>query len=121
MRISDWSSDVCSSDLANWYAFGRLAWDPDLSSRAIAEEWIKQTLTADPAFVAPVVAMMMGSRQAAVDYMTPIGLAHQMATGHPYGPAPWVVDLDSPEWTPTKSEEHTSQTPSRLRTSYDLF
>src|SRR3546814_19242339 len=45
--------------------------------------------------------MMMGSRQAAVDYMTPLGLAHQMATGHHYGPAPWVGDLDRPEWHPT--------------------
>src|SRR3546814_14403633 len=45
--------------------------------------------------------MMMGSRQAAVDYMTPLGLAHQMATGHHYAPAPWVGDLDRPEWNPT--------------------
>ncbi|MCM8730622.1 alpha-glucuronidase family glycosyl hydrolase [Hephaestia sp. GCM10023244] len=94
----DWSGS--DFDQANWYAFGRLAWDPDLGSRAIAEEWIKQTFTADPGFVAPVTGMMMASRQAAVDYMTPLGLAHQMATGHHYGPGPWVRDLDRPEWNP---------------------
>ncbi|HVI99390.1 MAG TPA: alpha-glucuronidase family glycosyl hydrolase [Sphingomonas sp.] len=94
----DWTGSDFNQ--ANWYAFGRLAWDPDLSSRAIAGEWVEQTFTADPAFVAPVTAMMMGSRQAAVDYMTPLGLAHQMATGHHYGPGPWVGDLDRPEWNP---------------------
>jgi alpha-glucuronidase len=87
-------------DQANWYAFGRLAWDPELSARAIAEEWVRMTFSNDPAFVEPVVAMMMGSREAAVDYMTPLGLAHLMGTGHHYGPAPWVSDLKRPEWNP---------------------
>jgi alpha-glucuronidase len=87
-------------DQANWYAFGRLAWDPQLSARAIAEEWARMTFSNDPAFVEPVVAMMMGSREAAVDYMTPLGLAHLMGTGHHYGPAPWVSDLKRPEWNP---------------------
>jgi len=54
----------------------------------------------DPRLVAPVVGIMMGSRQAVVDYMTPLGLAHLMGTGHHYGPAPWVNDLDRPEWNP---------------------
>jgi alpha-glucuronidase len=94
----DWTGSDFNQ--ANWYVFGRLAWDPGLSSRTIAGEWVKQTFTADPAFVAPIVAMMMGSRQAAVDYMTPLGLAHQMGTGHHYGPAPWVSDLARPEWNP---------------------
>ena len=76
-------------DQANWYAFGRLAWDPTLSARDIAEEWVRLTFSNDPAFVAPVVRMMMASREAAVDYMTPLGLAHQMAPSH-YGPAPWI-------------------------------
>jgi len=87
-------------DQANWYAFGRLAWDPQLPARTIAEEWVRMTFSADPAFVEPVVAMMMGSREAAVDYMTPLGLAHLMGTGHHYGPAPWVSDLKRPEWNP---------------------
>jgi alpha-glucuronidase len=88
-------------DQANWYAFGRLAWDPGLSARDIAEEWVRMTFSNDPAFVTPVVAMMMGSREAAVDYMTPLGLHHLMGTGHHYGPAPWVSDLKRADWNPT--------------------
>jgi alpha-glucuronidase len=87
-------------DQANWYAFGRLAWDPESSARDIAADWIRMTFSNDPQFVAPVLEMMMGSREAAVDYMTPLGLAHLMGTGHHYGPAPWVSDLKRPEWNP---------------------
>jgi alpha-glucuronidase len=94
----DWSGSTFNQ--ANWYAFGRLAWDPAASSRTIAEDWVKMTFTADPKFVAPVVDMMMASREAVVDYMTPLGLAHLMATGHHYGPGPWVSDLKRPEWNP---------------------
>jgi len=85
--------DWCGSDFnqANWYAFGRLAWDPMLSSAAIAAEWTRMTLSNDPRVVRPVVAMMLASREAAVNYMTPLGLAHQMARGHHYGPGPWVT------------------------------
>ncbi|MDE2134703.1 MAG: alpha-glucuronidase [Alphaproteobacteria bacterium] len=85
---------------ANWYAFGRLAWNPNLSARAIAEEWVRMTFTNDKAFVAPVVDMMMGSRETVVDYMTPLGLAHLMGTGHHYGPAPWVDNAGRPDWNP---------------------
>jgi len=85
---------------ANWYAFGRLAWDPSLSSRAIAQEWARLTFSNDPRFVAPVVDMMLASREAVVDYMTPLGLHHLMATGHHYGPGPWVDDLKRPDWNP---------------------
>jgi alpha-glucuronidase len=88
-------------DQANWYAFGRLAWDPTLASRAIAEEWVKMTFSTDPAFVEPVVAMMLGSREAAVDYMTPLGLHHQMARTTHYGPGPWVSDGPRADWTST--------------------
>jgi alpha-glucuronidase len=87
-------------DQANWYLFGRLAWDPDLPSREIAAEWAKMTFTPDARFVAPAVAMMMGSRQAVVDYMTPLGLHHLMASGHHYGPGPWVDDLGRADWNP---------------------
>ncbi len=87
-------------DQANWYAFGRFAWDPTLAAEAIAEEWVRMTFSNDPGFVAPVVAMMMGSREAVVDYMTPLGLAHQMATGTHYGPGPWVADNPEPDWNP---------------------
>jgi alpha-glucuronidase len=87
-------------DQANWYAFGRLAWNPDASSRDIATDWVRMTFSDDIAFVTPVVGMMMGSREAMADYMTPLGLHHQMATGHHYGPGPWVHDLARPEWNP---------------------
>jgi alpha-glucuronidase len=88
-------------DQANWYAFGRLAWDPDLSARAVADEWARMTFSNDPGFVAPAVGMMMRSHQAVVDYMTPLGLHHLMATGHHYGPGPWVNDLERADWNPT--------------------
>jgi len=94
----DWSGSIFNQ--ADWYAFGRLAWNPDLSAEAIAREWAAMTFTPDPKLVKPVVAMMMGSREAAVDYMTPLGLAHVMGTGHHYGPAPWISDLARPEWNP---------------------
>lgn len=75
---------------ANWFAFGRLAWNPELSSTAIADEWIRMTFTNAPQAVAAIRTMMLASREAVVNYMTPLGLAHIMATGHHYGPAPWV-------------------------------
>ncbi len=86
-------------DQANWYAYGRLAWNPALSSRNIAEEWVRMTFSNDDRFVVPVVEMMMGSRQAAVDYMMPLGLHHLMARGHHYGPGPWVQDGPRADWT----------------------
>lgn len=85
---------------ANWYAYGRMAWDPDASAHAIAEEWTRQTLSNDPNLVEPVVDMMMMSHEALVNYMTPLGLVHIMGTDHHYGPAPWVNDLSTPEWNP---------------------
>ncbi|XYI02712.1 alpha-glucuronidase family glycosyl hydrolase [Sorangium sp. So ce1128] len=85
---------------ANWYVFGRLAWNPDLSSEAIAEEWVRQTFSNDPVVVTPVVQMMMSSHQAVVDYMTPLGLVHIMGSDHHYGPAPWVSNLSRAEWNP---------------------
>jgi alpha-glucuronidase len=87
-------------DQANWYAYGRLAWNPGLDSGAIAREWAGQTFVPDARVVDPVVAMMMRSREAAVDYMTPLGLHHMMGTGHHYGPAPWVDDLGRADWNP---------------------
>ncbi len=94
----DWSGSIFNQ--ADWYAFGRLAWDTSLSADAIAKEWAEMTFSPDAKVVQPVVKMMMGSREAAVDYMTPLGLAHVMDTGHHYGPGPWVSDLARPEWNP---------------------
>jgi len=88
-------------DQANWYAFGRLAWNPDLRADSIAEEWIRMTFTNDPRFVAPVKQMMLASREAVVNYMTPLGLAHLMGPGHHYGPAPWFDQAPRPDWNNT--------------------
>ncbi|GAA0748405.1 alpha-glucuronidase [Sphingomonas sp. ABOLD] len=88
-------------DQANWYAYGRLAWDPDAKAEDIARDWARLTWSPDPAVVTPIVAMMLESREAVVNYMTPLGLGHVMATGHHYGPGPWVSDLARPEWNPT--------------------
>jgi len=73
--------DWCGSNFsqANWYAYGRLAWRPEASSAAIADDWIRMTFTNDQSFIEPVKKIMLTSREAAVDYMTPLGLHHQKA------------------------------------------
>ena len=85
---------------ANWYGFGRLAWNPYLSADEIADEWLRCTFSNDEKFIQPVKDMMLKSTEAVVNYMTPLGLHHIMATGHHYGPGPWVSDLSRPEWNP---------------------
>ena len=84
----DWTGSQFNA--ANWYSFGRLAWNPEGSARAIAEEWTRMTFTNEPSAVATIDSMLVQSREAVVNYMTPLGLAHIMATGHHYGPAPWA-------------------------------
>jgi len=81
---------------ANWYTFGRLAWNPDLPSRQIAGEWISMTLTHEPKALATIARIMLGSHEALVDYMTPLGLHHIMWGGHHYGPAPWWDTFSAP-------------------------
>jgi alpha-glucuronidase len=85
---------------ANWYAFGRLAWDHRLSSGEIADEWIRQTFTNSKLFVDTVKKMMLASRGITVDYMTPLGLHHIMGYNHHYGPAPWFDKASRPDWNP---------------------
>jgi len=86
---------------ANWYAFGRLAWNPGLSSEAIAREWLKLTFTQDEAFVKPMTEVMMASREACVDYMMPLGLHHIFQFDHHYGPDPGGFKPEYPlEWCP---------------------
>ena len=85
---------------ADWYGFGRLAWNPSLTAEQVAREWLGMTFSNDPAFSNAVTPMMIASREAVVDYMTPLGLHHLMATGHHYGPGPWVGDLPRPEQNP---------------------
>jgi alpha-glucuronidase len=62
---------------------------------------VRMTFSNDPGFVQPVVDMMMGSREAVVDYMMPLGLHHLFDTGHHYGPGPWVNNLNRADWNPT--------------------
>jgi alpha-glucuronidase len=85
-------------DQANWYALGRLAWDPTLGAEKVADEWAR--LTFGTAVAKPVVSMMMRSREAVVGYTGPLGLTHLMATGHHYGPGPWVDNLGRADWNP---------------------
>lgn len=81
---------------ANWHAFGRLAWNPDLTSKDMSEEWIKMTFSCDPKVVAPIQKIMLMSRETAVNYMMPLGLNHIMNYNTHNGPEPWHHD---PSWT----------------------
>lgn len=101
---------------ANWYAFGRLAWDNTLTSDKIADEWIKLTFSQTPAgqavstlyttewseqFLEPVKEMMLQSREAAVNYMMPLGFHHLFAANDHYGPGPWWAPRGvRHDWTP---------------------
>lgn len=91
---------------ANWYAFGRLAWDPTLSPAEIFDEWAALRLYNNVEEVpdsvrADVRDMFLGSREAVVDYMMPLGLHHIFAFGHHYGPEPWCdVPGARPDWLP---------------------
>ena len=119
--VSNIGSDVnwCGHPFAqsNWYAFGRLAWNNSLSSEQIADEWIKLTFadysgkidtqnsifSADwqVNFLQPVKQMMLNSREAAVNYMMPLGLHHLFAADHHYGPGPWWAPIGvRKDWTP---------------------
>ena len=95
---------------ANWFAFGRLAWDPALSSEQIADEWLHITFHKpwwasekrfEREFIEPVKEMMLSSREAVVDYMMPLGIHHIFAGDHHYGPEPWYAPQGlRVDWTP---------------------
>ncbi len=84
---------------ANWYAFGRLAWDHTLSSATIATEWTGMTFTTAPQVREPIESILLQSHEAVVNYSMPLGLHHLMAEGHHYGPGPWVDNLGRKDWT----------------------
>lgn len=86
---------------ANWYAYGRLAWNHNLTSAEIATEWLKMTFSNDAGFVEPMRDMMLASRETVVNYSTPLGLHHIMGAGHHYGPGPWVSQMSRADWTST--------------------
>jgi alpha-glucuronidase len=84
---------------SNWYAFGRLAWNSENSAEKIAREWIKITYSTDEDIVSTMEDIMMISREAGVNYRTPLGLHHQMAWHNHYGPGPWIRDKPRADWT----------------------
>lgn len=98
-RDTNW----CGHEFAqsSWYAFGRMAWDPSLTSEEIAREWLTQTFTDRKQFIDPVLDMMLTSREAAVDYMMPLGFHHLFAWEHHYGPEPWCeIEGARADWLP---------------------
>ena len=87
------SRNWCGSDMAqaNWYAFGRLAWNPDLSNEQIAREFLSLTFSTNPVFVTEMTHVLCQSRETCVKYMMPLGLHHIFAGNHHYGPEPWYA------------------------------
>jgi alpha-glucuronidase len=100
------AANWCGHDFlqANWFAFGRLAWNHDQTSEAIAEDWTRMTWGNSPEIVATIPAMMAGSREACVNYMTPLGLVGLFHAGDHYGPDPGYngdathIDYNSVYW-----------------------
>jgi alpha-glucuronidase len=85
---------------SNWYAFGRLTWNTNLSPEEIATEWIKQTFGTDQQNVSNIKQIMLGSYETLVAYMTPLGLHHIMGNGNHYGPLPWGNSFSRADWNP---------------------
>jgi alpha-glucuronidase len=83
---------------ANWYAFGRLAWDYNLGAEDIADEWVRLTWSHDASVVEAFKSIMLGSWEACINYMTPLGLHHLMQAGHHYGPDPGYAGAQRPDW-----------------------
>ena len=93
----NWTGHIFAQ--SNWYCYGRLAWDHQLTAEQIAIEWIRMTLSNDLEVIQSIKSMMMVSRENLVNYMTPLGLHHIMGWGHHYGPAPWIKDKHRDDWT----------------------
>ena len=92
----NWSGNHLAA--ANWYAYGRLAWDHTLTSAALADEWTRMTFSSDPRVVQTLPAILLASREAVVNYSMPLGLHHLMARNHHQGPGPWVAGGRA-DWT----------------------
>lgn len=84
---------------SNWYAFGRLAWNHQLTAEQIADEWVRMSFTNDVNFVKSIQSLLLKSHETCVNYMTPLGLHHIMGADHHYGPGPWVKDMPRADWT----------------------
>jgi alpha-glucuronidase len=86
-------------DQANWYAFGRLAWNHELKPDAIADEWTKMTWGWNGTVVTTINKMLLGSREACVNYMDPLGLGGIFKYDGHYGPEPdYNKDATHPDW-----------------------
>ena len=95
----NWTGNIFGQ--SSWYAFGRLAWNHDLSSGEIAEEWIRMTFSNDTGVVRSVERVMMPSRENVVNYMDPLGLNMIFGYDHHYGPGPWIDYSPHPDWNST--------------------
>jgi alpha-glucuronidase len=96
---SNWCGNIFNQ--SNWFVYGRLAWDHQLSASEVADEWIKMTFSKEADFIEPIKKIMMESRENVVNYMTPLGLHHIMSEGTHYGPGPWVSTAARPDWNAT--------------------
>jgi alpha-glucuronidase len=93
----NWTGHLMSQ--ANWYAFGRLAWDHSLTPEQLAQEWIPQTLTRDPEAVRIIQSILLRSYETYVNFTTPLGLHHIMGQNIHFGPEPWLERSRRPDWT----------------------
>ncbi len=93
----NWTGNVFAQ--ADWYSFGRLAWDPYLSADDIFEDWTQLTFGLDPTVVSACTELLDVSHEHCVSYMNPLGLHHIFAPGHHYGPGPWIEDMPRADWT----------------------
>jgi alpha-glucuronidase len=93
----NWTGHLMSQ--ANWYAFGRLAWNHEISSEQIADEWIKMTFSQDKKVLQTIHDILLKSRETYVNFTTPLGLHHVMGQGIHFGAEPWLAKSARPDWT----------------------
>ncbi len=93
----NWTGHLMSQ--ANWYAFGRLAWNHELTAEQIADEWVKMTWTRNASSVKTIKDILLKSREIYVDFTTPLGLHHVMGQNIHFGPEPWLERSARPDWT----------------------
>jgi alpha-glucuronidase len=84
---------------ANWYTLGRLAWNPEMTSAKIAEDWVKMTFRTDVKSTETIKKIMLESREIYANYTNPLGVHHVMGESHHFGPEPWVEKAPRPDWT----------------------
>ncbi len=95
--VRNWTGNYFGQ--ADWYAFGRLAWDPNLSADTIYREWARLSFHKNEKVEEVVTTLLRDSYKYCVEYMTPLGLHHIMAAGHHFGPGPWVSKMSRDDWT----------------------